>query len=436
MKQWKVEFDEKLTAPQDAVKRVKSGDRVYLGTCTSVAYSLCEALGERQDELENVTLTCSQVNYPLKIMSGNNPNAFTVCTYFMGAQERNMLGMGLTDYISVHLSQVDIWCRETMPPDVVFFEVSEPDANGFMSYGASGVALHTYLKEKARTIILEVNKNVPYVFGEDNLIHVSEADLIIESDRPIFEKHSVEVTPEIKTISEYLIDQIPDGACLQLGIGGVADAVGYGLNNKNDLGAHTELLTEAMVELMKEGVINNSRKSFMPGKTVASFSMGTKKMYEFINNNPNVYFMPFPKVNRPDIIMKNDNMISVNTAMAVDIFGQVCADSIAGRQYSATGGQVDFVRGAQLSKGGKSFIALTSSFEHKTKGHQSRIVSRLPMGSMVTTPRSDVQYVVTEYGCVNLKKLTMKDRVRAMISLAHPEDRPALIADAKEMGMY
>lgn len=366
MKQWIKEFDEKLTTPQNAVKRIKSGDRVYVGTCTSVAYSLCEALGERQDELENVILTCSQVNYPLKIMSGKNPNAFAVCTYFMGAQERSMLNMGLTDYTSVHLSQIDIWCRETMSPDVVFFEVSEPDANGFMSYGASGVALHTYLKEKAKTIILEVNKNVPYVFGEDNLIHVSEADLIIESDRPVFEKQSVEVTPEIKTISEYLIEQIPDGACLQLGIGGVADAVGYGLKDKNDLGAHTELLTEAMVELMREGVINNSRKSFMLGKTVASFSMGTKKMYEFINNNPNIYFMPFPKVNRPDIIMKNDNMISVNTAMAVDLFGQVCADSIAGRQYSAIGGQVDFVRGVQMSRGGKSFIALTASFNRWT----------------------------------------------------------------------
>lgn len=433
---WRNEYQQKKMTPQEAVKLVKSGDTVYVGTCTSVAYTLLDALGEREDELENVTLTCSQVIKPVRAMSGHNPKAFQTSSYFMGVQERNMQKFGLTDFTSVHLSQVDLWCRETKVPDVAFFEVSEPDENGYCCYGASGVALHTYLKEGAKKIILEVNKQVPYLCGMDHQIHISEADALIESDVPLFENCSLPVTKEIQTISDYLLEQIHDGSCIQLGIGGVADAVGYGLKEKNDLGAHTELMTEAMMELMKMGVLNNKKKNFMPGKTVACFSMGSKALYEYIDHNPNVYFMPFPKVNKPEIIAQNDNMISINTAMCIDLFGQVCADNIAGRQHSATGGQVDFVRGAQMSKGGKSFIALTSTMDHKKNGRQSRIVSQFPMGTAVTTLRSDVQYVVTEYGCVNLKPLTMRERVKAMISLSHPDYRPELIEDAKRMGLY
>lgn len=432
---WKLEYQQKLTTPTEAVKMVKSGDTVYAGTCTSVAYTLCEALGERADELEDVSIVSSQIILPIKLMSGENPHAFKARTYYMGTQERTMQKHGLADFTSVHLSQVDIFCRETAPSDVAFLEVSKPDENGYMSYGASGVALHTYVKENAKKIIVEINEKAPYVYGEYNLIHVSEVDSIVESNREIVTNGSIPVTKEISTISEFLLDQIPDGACIQLGIGGVADAVGYGLKDKNDLGAHTELMSESMMQLMRSGVINNSRKNFMPGKTVAAFSMGSKELYEYIDHNPDIYFMPFPIVNKPENIAKNDNMISVNTAMCVDLFGQVCADNIVGRQHSATGGQVDFVRGAQMSKGGKSFIALTSTIENKN-GRGSRIVSQFPMGTAVTTPRSDVQYIVTEYGCINLKVLTMRERVHAMISLAHPDFRPGLIEDAKKAGLY
>jgi len=215
----------------------------------------------------------------------------------------------------------------------------------------------------------------------------------------------------------------------------VANAVGFGLKEKNDLGAHTELIGDAIMELMKLGVLNNSRKTYFPGKTVASFSFGSRALYDFIHRNPDVYYQPFPVVNDPVNIAKNDNMISINTAMAADIFGQINADNIAGRQHSATGGQVDFVRGAQMSRGGKSFIAMTSTLKDKKGNLQSRIVTRLPLGSCVTTPRSDVQYVATEYGCVNLKPLSMKDRIRAMISLAHPSFRQQLTDDAREAGL-
>lgn len=427
-------YEEKVTSPEEAVKCVKSGDTVYVGTCSSVPYALCEALGARQNELEDVTLTCSQIIFPTKLTGCENPKAFHTTTYFMGAQERNMQKHGLADFTCVHLSQVDIFCRETAPARVALFEVSPPDADGYMSYGATGVALHSYVKEAAQIVLVQVNPRVPYVYGEKNRIHVSEVDAIVEWEQPLAENPSLPVDDTIRTISDFLLDQIPDGACIQLGLGGVANAVGYGLRTKNDLGAHTELMSDSIMELMKLGVLNNCRKSFMPGKTVASFTFGSKELYEFVDHNPDMYYMPFPVVNDPVNIAKNENMISINTALSADIFGQINADNIAGRQHSATGGQVDFVRGAQMSKGGKSFIAMTSTYTDKQGKLASRIVPCFPMGTCVTTPRSDVQYVVTEYGCVNLKPLTMKERVKAMISLAHPDFRPQLAEEAKACG--
>ena len=214
----------------------------------------------------------------------------------------------------------------------------------------------------------------------------------------------------------------------------MANAVGAGLRSKNDLGAHSELMTDSMMELMKLGVLNNSRKNYMKGLTVAGFAFGSDELYRFLDHNSGVFFMPFPEVNNPINIAKNSNMISINTALTIDLMGQVVADNLSGRQFSGTGGQLDFVRGAQLSRGGKSFIAVTSTVNSRS-GPLSRIVPQLPVGAAVTTPRSEVQYVVTEFGCVNLKTLNMKDRVRAMIGLAHPDFRPQLTEDAKRCGL-
>lgn len=427
------EFQEKTVSASEAVRLIKSGDGVWVGTSSSVAYALCRALGERENELEDVTIGCSVISRPLKIAESEH---FKFNSYFMGETERKGLLRNATDYTSVHLSQVEIWCRNTMKMDVAFLEVSVPDENGYMSLGASGVGIGRYVKENAKKIIVQINKYAPYVYGEDNVIHISEVDRVVREDEPLVESQSLPFDDDIQKISDYILDQIPDGACLQLGIGGVANAVGFGLKKKNDLGAHTELMTDSLMELMKEGVLNNSQKKYMRGKTVACFSLGSEELYRFIDHNPDMHYMPFGVVNNPVNIAKNDNMISINTALSIDIFGQVSADNIAGQQYSGTGGQVDFVRGAQMSKGGKSFIAVSSTVNSKRKGRFSRIVSGFPVGTAVTTPRSDVQYVVTEFGCVNLKPLSMKDRVRAMISLAHPDFRPQLMDDAKAAGLY
>lgn len=430
------EYRAKLRTPQEAVRCVKSGDTVYIGCCSSVAYALCEALGARGGELEDVTLVSSMVGRPTSVFSGEHPRAFRACSFFMGPGERQMYRQGLGEFTSVHLSQIDLFFRDTARPDVAFFEVSPPDEEGYMSYGATGVALNRYAREGAKTVVLQINRNVPRVFGEDHRIHLSQADFLVEADDELTENVDLPPDDAVRAISDYLVEQIPDGACLQLGLGGLSGAVGFGLRGKNDLGIHTELMTNSLMELMKAGVVTNRRKSFLPGRSVASFTFGSKELYHFIDNNPDMYYAPFPVVNNPVNIAKNDSMISVNTAISIDLLGQVCADSIGWRQHSATGGQVDFVRGAQMSRGGKSFLAVQSTVDNPKLGRRSRIVSQLPPGAAVTTPRSDVQYVVTEYGCVNLKGLTMRGRVHAMIDLAHPDFRPQLTEEAKRAGIY
>lgn len=431
---WNTAYQEKLCTSTEAVKLVKSGDRVYIGTASSVAYRLGEALYQRRDALEDVVICSGLTPRVLSFFLPEAKGHFSTLTYFAGAGERMGIQNGQTRFTSFHLSQIELWCREIARPNVAFFEVSPPDEDGYMSYGAYGTAHNECIRELADTVILQVNPNAPYVFGEKNLIHVSQASAIVEEADELATLPNLPFDATIKTLSQQIVDLIPDGATIQLGLGGVANAVGFGLRTRNDLGIHTEMLTDSMMELAKLGVVTNRKKTFLPGKTVTSFAYGTRALYDYIDHNPEVYFAPYSMVNDPAVIARNDNMISVNTAMAVDLYGQVAADCLGGKQQSAIGGQLDYVRGAQLSKGGKSFIALTSTRNGKS-GRSSRIVASFPAGSAVTTPRSDVQYVVTEYGCVNLKVLSMDDRVRAMIRLAHPDFRDELRDQAKAMGL-
>ncbi len=428
-------YDSKLTTAEEAVKIVRSGDRVSFGTNSSVAYNLMRALYGRLDELEEVTIVGSNVYKPLEIMSGRNPKV-KLCTYFVGMQEREALAHGNhnVDYTSFHLSQIDVWVRQVAKPNVSFIEVSLPDENGYMSYGASGVCLTQYAVDCSDRIVLSVNPKAPYVLGESNLIHVSQADLIVEDDEDIHMVEDFPVEGPTETISKMLIDEIHDGDCIQLGIGGVANAVGYGLSIKNDLSCHSEMMGNSIMHLMKNGNITNAGKKFHPGKTTCSFAMGSRELYDYLDHNEDVYFAPMPVINNPANIALNDNAVSINNALAVDLYGQVAADNLNGRQYSSIGGQVDFVRGVQMSKGGRSYIALNSTFTSKKTGETgSKIVPCLtgPVG----TSRADVQYVVTEYGCVNLKILPMRERVHAMISIAHPDFRAELTEEAKRLGM-
>ncbi len=428
-------YQDKIKTAEEAVKLVRSGDRVYVGTASSFAYTLMDALWARRYELENVTILCSMSLKPSKMFGTDHDerNPFTIETFFLGARERvahRKHGMPM-NFSSFHLSQVDLWCRHIGRPDVCFLEVSMPDEDGCVSFGPSGGCMYTYLMEGARNIVLECNAQTPYILGDPtSRMHISRADAMVMTDSDVSPLPTDEIDEVSQKISDLVLAEVPDGATIQLGLGKVSTAIGYGLKTKNDLGIFSELFSEPMMHLMKNGNVTNTEKGFMDGKSVFAFSLGTKEMYEYMHRNPLIYNCTFPYVNDPVNIAKNKKMISINTAMSVDLFGQVAADSMGWTQQSAVGGQLDFVKGAQMSEGGKSIIALASAFEKNGK-LESKITLRFPVGTAVTTPRSEVQYVATEYGCINLKHLNMADRVRAMISLAHPAFRDELTDQAK-----
>ena len=432
-------YRDKIMSGAEAAKLVKSGDRVYVGTASSFAYDMLDALWDRRDELEDVAILCSMSVRPSRMFSADHDghNPFHVETFFLGAQERiahRKHGMPL-EFTCFHLSQIDLWCKYVGKPDVCFFQVSMPDENGMVSCGPSGGCMYTYLAENARNIVFECNAQVPYIMnGEKHLLPLSIAEAIVYADYPVSPLAKDEVDEISQKISDLVMEEVPDGATIQLGLGKISTAVGYGLLQKNDLGIFSELFSEPMMELMKNGNVTNKNKGFMDGLSVFAFSMGSNEMYNFMDHNPDLYAGTFPFVNDPRNIAKNKRMMSINTAMSVDLFGQVAADSMGFTQQSAVGGQIDFVKGAQWYEGGKSIIALASSFE-KNGQRQSKICLNFPAGTAVTTPRSEVQYVATEYGCVNLKKLNMSDRVRAMISLAHPDFRDQLRDEAREHGL-
>ena len=427
-------YKSKRVTAKQAAARVQSGDRVYLGTASSFAYELMEALYDRRDELQDVTILCS-MSLKKSRMFWEKPgekNPFRISTYFLGAGERIAVKNGMPmEYTSFHLSQIDIWAREIARPDICFFETSRPDENGYFSYGPTGTCLHDFLREQAREIYLEANSQTPFLTGDRAVIHISEVDGFLETDNEVSVLPNEEIDELSKKISQTILTQVPDGATIQLGIGKLSTAVGYGLMEKNDLGIHSELFSEPMMHLMKNGNVTNRKKGFMDGVSVVGFSMGTKELFDYMNHNQRIYAGSFPFVNDARNIARNKNMISVNTAMSMDVFGQVAADSLGYHQQSAVGGQIDYVKGAQWSEGGKSFFAMTSSFM-KNNERKSRITLNFPEGTAITTPRSEVQYVVTEYGMVNLKHLTMPDRIRAMIGLAHPEFRDQLTQEAKD----
>ena len=435
----KEHYKGKIMSAAEAAKLVKSGDRVYVGTASSFSYDMLDALWDRRDELEDVAILCSMSVRPSRMFSADHDehNPFHVETFFLGAQERiahRKHGMPL-EFTCFHLSQIDLWCKYVGKPDVCFFQVSMPDENGMVSCGPSGGCMYTYLAENARNIVFECNAQAPYIMnGEKHLLPLSMADAIVYADYPVSPLARDEVDEISQKISDFVMDEVPDGATIQLGLGKISTAVGYGLLKRNDLGIFTEMFNEPMMELMKNGNVTNKNKGFMDGLSVFAFSMGSNEMYNFMDHNPDLYAGTFPFVNDPRNIAKNKRMMSINTAMSVDLFGQVAADSMGFTQQSAVGGQIDFVKGAQWSEGGKSIIALASSFE-KNGQRQSKICLNFPAGTAVTTPRSEVQYVATEYGCVNLKKLNMSDRVRAMISLAHPDFRDQLRDEAREHGL-
>lgn len=422
------EYRQKLTAPANAIDRVQNGDTVVVGVNFSEPPALLQALAQRAREGKlsriktysfNPQKYAAETIFSLDIADCIQPNA-----WFVSAPVRHMVRVGLAYFVPSYLHQVPRLIKETMQVDTVISAVSPMDKAGFFSFGAA--AYITVAARHSKKVIVEVNENMPRVFG-DALIHISEIDAIVEHHVPVMESVIPPVKPEDEMIGQKIAELVPDGACLQLGIGIVPNAVAKSLSHHKDLGIHTELLGPGMIDLIKKGVINGRRKTFHPGKHLFSVAYGTKEEFEFMNDNPSMESYCSDYIMDPVNIAKNRDMIAINSILEVDLTGQCNAETIEGMQFSGTGGQLDFVRGAYNAPGGKAILAFYSTAKD---GEVSRVVPRLEPGAGITTPRMDTHYLATEFGIVNLKGLSTRDRALAIISIAHPKFRDDLLREA------
>lgn len=440
-KNWKQEYQNKQISVDEAAALIESGQTVGMSCGASLPVDILDAIGARKDDLEDVTILSGLMMPPVKPRKTNHLEAgykgrINHVSIFLGWYEREFFKEGNINQVAFQFSNADTFYEKNHPVDIAIMECSPPDKDGFMSFGPNGMLGNHVWAKTAKKIIIQVNDRTPYIYGpESTRIHVNDVNYLCEKSRELSVPFNRRKVSEMeKTIASYIIEQIPDGATIQLGIGGISNAVGFLLENKNDLGIHTEMLTDSMVTLAQKGVVTGSKKTFHPHKTVFAFGAGERSMYDFMDHNPDVECAPVSYVNNVNNIAKNDNLISINNTLSVDLTGQVCSETIGFNQYSGTGGQVDFVRGAQLSKGGKSFITLQSTAK-TSKGLISRITTSLLPGTIVTTPRTDVQYIVTEYGIADLQNKGIKDRVREMIKIAHPDFREILTEEAKQAGL-
>lgn len=427
MSNWRQIYESKLITEKEAVNKIKSHDCVFAGCNVTTPTNLLELLADRKDELEGVKVIGGTSLYPYKILkSSEYRGRIDFITVFLAGYEVAFKKMGNIDVNSVHLSRVAQAITDVMKANVLMIECSEPDEEGYLYFSVGGTATGWEIAQKVETTILQVNKYQPKTAGVNHRIHVNDVTWICEKDTPLPEFPQPEATEIELKIANLILPLIPDGACLQIGLGGLPNAIGFGLDGRKNLSVFSEMYTDSMVYLAKKGAIS--------GKQVAAFGLGMQSLYDYIAEG-HVELMPISYVNNPYEIGKNDNFISINGALMSDLTGQVCSESIGYRQYSSTGGQLDFVRGAALSKGGKSFLCMTSTFTDKSGNIESRIKVTLPPGAVVTTPRSDVMYIVTEYGIADLFLKTIEERVEAMISIAHPDFREQLRQDAIREGI-
>ena len=430
MEKWKDLYKNKLVTAREALKAVKSGDRVVIGHACGEPPTLVEALVDRASELRNVEIVHMVAMGPAKYAQPGMEESFHHNALFVGGSTRKGVEEKRADYTPCFFSEIPRLFREgILPVNVVLLQVTPPDKDGFCSYGVS-VDYTQPAAESAAVVICQMNKQMPRTGGAK--IHLDQITYIVEKDEPLIELKPPKIGEIEKKIGENVAALIPDGATLQLGIGAIPDAVLLFLGEKKHLGIHSEMFSDGVVFLAESGVVTNSKKAINPGKFIATFLMGTRKLYDFVDNNPDVIMMSVDQVNDPYIIGQHKNMISINSALQVDLMGQVNAEMIGSRQFSGIGGQVDFVRGASRSAGGKSIIALPST---ASGGKISRIAIDLDHGAAVSTSRNDVHYVVTEYGVADLRGKSLRERARALIAIAHPDFRAGLEADAVAKGV-
>lgn len=436
------EYQSKLCTADEAVKDVKDGAWVDYGFCTGTPIVLDAALAKVLPSLEDVKVRGAILMQVPEIFKINHPeDHFTWNSWHMSGIERRAINQGFAFYAPIRFSELPGYYRENVEDiDIALFQVAPMDKFGYFNFGPNA----TYMADmcsRAKKIVVEVNENMPRALGGfSDSIHISQVDCIVEGNNdPINEMPAAGAATEVdQKVAELIVNEIPNGACLQLGIGGMPNAVGS-LIAKSDLkhlGIHTEMYVDAFVDIAAAGKIDGSCKNFDKGRQTFAFGAGTKKLYDYIDNNPECMSAPVDYVNDIHRISCLDNFISINNTVDIDLFGQVSAETSGLKQISGAGGQLDFVMGAHLSKGGKSFICCSSTFKNKQGELQSRILPTLKPGSAVTDTRANTQYVVTEYGMVNLKGLTTWQRAEALISIAHPQFRQELINQAEEMKIW
>jgi acyl-CoA hydrolase len=423
---WLTTYRNKCRSADEAVQLVKSGDRVYYGGNAAIPMELVRALARRYEELQDV-----QLNHVLLLgedplsrpeMSGH----FRHNSLFVGPADRKAVNEARADYVPVFLHQIPrLFSDKVVPLDVAMVMVSPPDEHGFMSVGVETLACMSACRH-AKKVVVQVNEKMPRILG-DTFLHVNRVDAIVEHTEPLPELQPRPSTEIEKQIGQHILGLITDGACLQMGIGGIPDAVYAAMDGVRDLGIHTEMLSDGGMRAIERGLITGAEKTLHPGKVVITFALGTSQLYDFLDNNPLIEAHPVEHVNDPWVIAQNDNMIAINSAIEVDLTGQVCADSIGTRIYSGFGGQVDFIRGASRSKGGKPIIAIPARAKEI-----SRIVPVLKPGAGVVTTRADVHYIITEYGVAHIFGKNLRERAEALIAIAHPDHREELEIAAKE----
>jgi acyl-CoA hydrolase len=408
----------KSTTAENAVKIVKSNDRIYIQAAAAASQILINALTERHQELKNVEISHLHIEGEAPYANPKYKDSFHVNSFFIGKNVRHTIQAGNGSYTPIFLSELPIlFKRNIVPLDVAFIQVSPPDKHGYCSLGVSVEATLAAI-DNAKHVIAHINPNMPRTHG-DGIIHISELDTFVEHESPIHE-HILPTPDKIEQkIGDYIAELIDDGSTLQMGIGSIPNAVLTRLTNHKNLGLHTEMFSDGVIDLILKDVINGNKKGINPGRAMATFLMGTKKLYDYVDDNPFVEMRSSDFVNDVAIIRQNPKMVAINSAIEIDVTGQVCADSIGTKLYSGVGGQMDFIRGASLSENGKAILAIPS----QTKKGISRIVPFLKKGAGVVTTRAHIHYVVTEYGVADLYGKTIKQRVKAMVNIAHPNHR-------------
>eukprot|EP01104_Vermistella_antarctica_P015945 TRINITY_DN533_c0_g2_i1.p1 TRINITY_DN533_c0_g2~~TRINITY_DN533_c0_g2_i1.p1 ORF type:complete len:504 (+),score=114.19 TRINITY_DN533_c0_g2_i1:36-1514(+) len=419
-----------MTAAQ-AVLPIKSNDNVFIHTGAATPVPLVEAMVDRSDELRNVSTFSLHTEGPARYVEDQYVKSFKHHAFFVGANVRKAVNGGNHFYCPTFLSNIPkLFSSGRVPLDVALVQVSEPDKHGYVSLGVS-VDVSATAVTHAKKVIAMVNPNMPRTHGDGNF-HISKLNpccTFVRSDAPIHEITPNPPTEVQNQIGVLVASLIEDGACLQMGIGAIPDAVLNHLHGHKDLGVHTEMFTDGLVDLVHSGVVNNRLKKVTPGKTIVGFVIGSKKTYDFVDDNPQVVFRNIDFVNDPRVIARNDKMTAINSALEIDLTGQVCADSLGSRVYSGVGGQLDFVMGAQFSEGGKPIIALEST----TSRGESKIVSMLRPGAGVTTTRAHAHYVVTEYGIAMVDGSSLEESARSLINIAHPDHREQLEREAHDL---